>query len=383
LYAYQNPTVYVDPDGREATPWFHGVVNEHSDVFRTQGTIDTGNQFKDVALAIAYSGENALRSTANYASVVSNAPIHGWSKMSGRTFEQAEGDAMALFASNPVGIGVGGAYNVVRGKPLRNLFRGADEAVDLGRNLSRTESVADSGGMRIINDVPVNNPAPSVDIAETLADMRANRVAANENFDAGVKFGTEASGGLKSQVAPSGSVGAMKVEGAVLEMDPAPNLAAYERMHGLDVPSSTQPSNNVNWKGAKVETYEGHQWSPLDPKMSEPPIVNLGAFTEAQRSAFLKGKSGGTKIAPHHRHQLPTETHGGVIDELRGPGHPDGNNHTALVDGLNRHPGESYFNKAEGGKAQRAREIREHFRQKGERLVSHPTEPKMWVDLGT
>jgi hypothetical protein len=36
--------------------------------------------------------------------------------------------------------------------------------------------------------------------------------------------------------APSGSVGAMKVEGAVLEMDPAPNLAAYERMHGLDVP---------------------------------------------------------------------------------------------------------------------------------------------------
>jgi RHS repeat-associated protein len=141
-------------------------------------------------------------------------------------------------------------------------------------------------------------------------------------------------------------------------------------------------TNEVNWKGVPVETYDGHKWSPLDPKMSEPPIVNAGEFTDAQRKAFLKGKSGGTKIAPHHRHQLPTETHGGVIDELRGPGHPDGNNHTALVDGVNRHPGESYFNKTEGGKAQRAREIREHFKQKGERLIPHPTEPGKWIDPG-
>ncbi|QMV14629.1 RHS repeat-associated core domain-containing protein [Vibrio spartinae] len=143
---------------------------------------------------------------------------------------------------------------------------------------------------------------------------------------------------------------------------------------------STKPNNDYNWQGKKVETYTGHQWSPLDPAMSEPPIVNYGPFTDAQRKAFLKGKSGGTKIAPHHRHQLPVETHGGVIDELRGPGHPDGNNHTALVDGLNRHPGESYFNKTDGGQSQRAREIREHFRQKGTRLVAHPTENGMWVD---
>jgi len=143
--------------------------------------------------------------------------------------------------------------------------------------------------------------------------------------------------------------------------------------------NNEEGTNDFNWKGEKVETYEGHEWSPLDPKMSEPPIVNPGSFTDAQRKAFLKGKSGGTKIAPHHRHQLPTETHGGVIDELRGPGHPDADNHTALVDGLNRHPGESYFNKSEGGKAQRAREIRDHFRAKGERLIPHPTNPGEWL----
>jgi hypothetical protein len=45
----------------------------------------------------------------------------------------------------------------------------------------------------------------------------------------------------------------MQVEGAVLEMDPAPNLAAYERMHGLDVPNKNQAasfgeSTSTNYK---------------------------------------------------------------------------------------------------------------------------------------
>lgn len=116
--------------------------------------------------------------------------------------------------------------------------------------------------------------------------------------------------------------------------------------------------------------------------MSSPPIFDPGPFTDKQRNVFLKGKSGGTKIAPHHRHQIPVETHGSVIDDLRGPGHPDGNNHTALVDGLNRHPGASYFRNIEGGDAQRSREIWRHFKSKGLRLEPHPTEPGKWVDPG-
>lgn len=147
-----------------------------------------------------------------------------------------------------------------------------------------------------------------------------------------------------------------------------------------DLPCCTSDSHN--WNGTPVETYQGHEWSPLDPPMSSPPIFDSGPFTDKQRNAMLKGKSGGTRIAPHHRHQLPVESHGGVIDDLREPGHPDGNNHTALVNGMNRHPGASYFRNVEGGDAQRSREIRAHFREKGIRLVPHPTEVGKWIDPG-
>lgn len=41
-----------------------------------------------------------------------------------------------------------------------------------------------------------------------------------------------------------------------------------------------------------------------------------GHFTSEQRTAFLQGNSADTKLSPRHRHQLPVETHGGVIDEI-------------------------------------------------------------------
>ena len=130
----------------------------------------------------------------------------------------------------------------------------------------------------------------------------------------------------------------------------------------------------------RSELFPGHIMSPVDPPLSAPPIVIEGPFTSAQRDLFLKGKATGTKIAPHHRHQLSVERHGGVIDEIPGPGHPSGNIHTKLVNGLNRHPGPSYFNSVDDGSTLRSREIYNHWKAKGQRLIPDPDNTGMWLD---
>jgi len=132
-----------------------------------------------------------------------------------------------------------------------------------------------------------------------------------------------------------------------------------------------------NFRGEPVRIPEGHVMSPRDPAMSALPEIRRGPFTTAQREAFLAGQSGGTRISPHHRHQIPT-THGGVIDELPGPEHPAGNVHTA--GSPSRHPSSSVFNSTVGGNALRSSEIRAHWQAKGQRLVE--VEPGVWIDPG-
>ena len=117
--------------------------------------------------------------------------------------------------------------------------------------------------------------------------------------------------------------------------------------------------------------------SPRDPEFSAKPITESGPYTSAQREAFLNGKSGGTKVAAHHRHQIPVRD-GGVIDEIPGPGHPSGNQHTA--GSPNRHPARSIFNNEAGGNGLRAKEIANSWIEKGNRLIE--VEPGIWIDPG-
>ncbi len=117
--------------------------------------------------------------------------------------------------------------------------------------------------------------------------------------------------------------------------------------------------------------------SPRDPDFSEPPNYVEGPFTSQQRGQFLQGNSAGTKLSPHHRHLIPT-SRGGVIDEIPGPGHPSGNMHTAGTP--NRHPNKSIFNNIEGGNSLRQKEIRDHWKNKGERLIED--QPGVWFDPG-
>ena len=133
----------------------------------------------------------------------------------------------------------------------------------------------------------------------------------------------------------------------------------------------------LNWKGQEVILPDGHIMSPRDPSFSSKPITESGPYTSAQRNSFLTGNSAGTKLAPHHRHQIPVRD-GGVIDEIPGPGHPSGNQHTA--GSPSRHPAKSVFNNEPGGNKLRAYEINQHWKNKGNRLVE--IEPGVWVDPG-
>jgi hypothetical protein len=132
-----------------------------------------------------------------------------------------------------------------------------------------------------------------------------------------------------------------------------------------------------NHRGEVVRVPSGHVMSPRDLPLSEPPIFEAGPFTTDQRGGFLSGTGGGTRLSPHHRHQIPV-SHGSVIDELPGPGHPSGNVHTG--GSPTRHPGPSVFRGMPGGEALRSREIVAHWQQKGGRLVE--VAPGVWVDPG-
>ena len=132
-----------------------------------------------------------------------------------------------------------------------------------------------------------------------------------------------------------------------------------------------------NWKGQEVKIPDGHIMSSRDPDFSEPPIYREGPYTDAQRNAFLQGKSGDTKTAPHHRHQIPVRD-GGVIDEIPGPGHPEGNQHTG--GSPNRHPNSSIFNSESNGNRLRNSEIRAFWKAKGKMLI--PDGRGGWIDPG-
>lgn len=141
--------------------------------------------------------------------------------------------------------------------------------------------------------------------------------------------------------------------------------------------SSTQFTGITNWKGDTVTIPAGHIMSPRDPAFSAPPIIVTGPFTTTQKDMFLAGNSARTKLAPHHRHQIPVRD-GGVIDEIPGPGHPDGNQHTGGTP--RRHPARSIFRHEPGGEELRKAEIKRHWENKGARLQQ--VGPESWIDPG-
>ncbi len=134
------------------------------------------------------------------------------------------------------------------------------------------------------------------------------------------------------------------------------------------------PPGLFNWKGDPVLLPPHHIMSPVDLPMDQKPIFTKGPFTTEQKERFRKGTGAGLKMAPHHRHQLPVSM-GGVIDEIPGPGHPDGNQHTTGK----RHPNKTTLFLT---KYSRNKEIRKFWQDKALRLVEDPPGSGQWYDKG-
>jgi hypothetical protein len=183
-------------------------------------------------------------------------------------------------------------------------------------------------------------------------------------------------GGLTSMkiAAAAAGVGSEVAAQGIARLRAPPEVSVTPEILAPEAPTEGELKN---WKGSPIDLPEGHVLSPRDPALNAPPIYREGPFTATQREGFLSGNSGGTMLAPHHRHQLPL-ARGGVIDELPGPGHPEGNLHTGGTP--SRHPNASIFNGMEGGDALRAAEIRSHWVTKGGRLIE--VEPDVWIDPG-
>lgn len=151
-----------------------------------------------------------------------------------------------------------------------------------------------------------------------------------------------------------------------------PQPVQQQQAHAGVRPTASVPTGNqFNYRGEPVCAPEGHRFNSLDPPMSRPPKVAPGPFTAAQRAEFLEGRGGHSGLAPHHRHQLPLRD-GGVIDEIPRVEHN--------VSG--RHPASSVFNNEAGGSSLRQREIYQHWRAKGLRLVERPPGSGRWLDPG-
>lgn len=187
-------------------------------------------------------------------------------------------------------------------------------------------------------------------------------------------------GGTGVAVVPNGTPPALKqpyLPGQYTEYPAAVQGWAQQALPGWGSGIESGSDSVKNWKGQEVKVPDGHIMSPRDPSFSAKPITEAGPYTLAQRDAFLAGNSAGTKLAPHHRHQIPVRD-GGVIDELPGPGHPSGNQHTA--GSPSRHPAKSIFNSERSGNVLRANEITQHWIDKGNRLIE--VEPGVWIDPG-
>jgi RHS repeat-associated protein len=285
-------------------------------------------------------------------------------------------------------VGVGeGAVQTVIGSASGQITQTTDAVVDQYTKASIVIAAYRSGGAKaVVREVKVASNQQQAESTERLMGLpiantirQASRI--KQAYETGGSFeGGRQVGRTTFSLASDATIAYGFIKGPVeapgpepgITETPAPSRVFYGDPQGnLIIGSSELP---VNASGGRIILPEGHVVSPLDPPMSEPPIIRRGPFTSQQRAGFLRGNAGGTRIAPHHRGQLPT-TYGSVIDELPGPGHPEGNIHTTG----SRHPNPSVFNRASGGNAMRQREIRAAFVEKGGRLIE--IVPGVWIDV--
>ena len=402
LYTYcsNEPLMYWDYSGHKAGDWW----DVYSNAKVAWKSITGGNLKEDVSTIAAYSDSKFARDTAaGFKSLVLSTPEERQKDFD--TIEQYGGDSTYVKRVTNAGKNIGKISDSVKKKTknaktnLSNWGEGIKKAFSSwdgfkNASLGVGSSILNGG----LNTGKIVLTSMSSDPNNTWNQLSSSIDWTNENIQSNLvtdpntfqTFSTFADAGqmawgaggiydmLKGGIRlPSYSNSTSFIDaGTGMRMSGVPS--DFGKMNISPINRGVVGTGKVkNWRGDSVKIPDGHIMSPRDPSFTEPPIFREGPFTTQQRNGFLKGNSGDTKLAPHHRNQIPVRD-GGVIDEIPGPGHPEGNLHTG--GSPSRHPGDSIFNSEPGGNILRQSEIKDYWKSKGGRLIE--VEPDVWIDPG-
>jgi RHS repeat-associated protein len=129
LYAYSNPTVWVDLYGYAATPPQTGVFYPETDIMSGWNpTIDTGSRLADDFFSAGIGVYNFIPFTVNMASCAASVPLIAYAGVTGKTLEEADGELLNLAIT--VGPQATAAYQAFRGGPgIRRVLSSMSESV--------------------------------------------------------------------------------------------------------------------------------------------------------------------------------------------------------------------------------------------------------------
>lgn len=157
LYAYSNPTLFVDPNGNEATAYFNAPIDSNTLQIPTFGTYDTGSDLADAALATSGSLLNVPIAFGNAILNTASLPLRGVAALAGTDVDTVDQNIMSAIASSghPALIEGGTlAYTPFRATSyLNRLSKGGDKLQELNRQTRQAQRNSSSSDS--VDDIPV------------------------------------------------------------------------------------------------------------------------------------------------------------------------------------------------------------------------------------
>jgi RHS repeat-associated protein len=156
LYAFGNPTVFIDLSGLAAVPVLTGDIFPETDAFGSIRVVDTGNQVLDEVLAAGASIANLPAAAGNLGIATLSLPSIAISKATGKPVEQVDREIVATLASTgPAAPLLLTGNTVVGGSSARFGLSNLRQAAKLGRRTpGATQTVSSAHRIERVDDLP-------------------------------------------------------------------------------------------------------------------------------------------------------------------------------------------------------------------------------------